>query len=279
MSTFTAWEHVARVSSPGKSFSVENGEATPSYIMECLVWIARETAKSGQVLMSEAVLRRAQYLASSDELLQAGVAYAAQEIAPVLMEHRSLPLAPRALDRVAIRVRFDHTLMRWRPLPPEFQGAGDKPVAIVISVPAAWQADRFALVPKALTNLFSSLNTMLCAREPADANYISPTKLGAVEVLDASALLDTEWQKDVAAPVGISYVTYAVDSSSLIPIAPPEFIRLTYASLAAQSPDLAPRISQALTTRFGVPDAEAASLLSAPRDSVAAILQRNFSPT
>lgn len=279
MSTFTAWEHVARVSSPGKSFSVENGEATPSYVIDCLLWIARETAKSGQVLMSEAVLRRAHFVSSNDPVVRAAVEAAEKEVFPILMEHRSLPLAPRALDRVAIRVRFDHTLMRWRPLPPEFQGAGDKAVAIVLSVPATWQADRFALAPKALTNLFSSVNTMLCAREPGDANYISPTKLNGVELLDAHALLETEWQKDVSAPVGISYVTYAVDSSSLIPIAPPDFIRLTYASLAAQSPDLAPRVAQALATRFGVADPELRAILAAPRDAVGAILEKTFNPT
>jgi len=275
MSTFPAWEHIARVSSPGKSFTVENGEQTPSYIQDCLLWIARETAKSGQVLMSEAILRRARYVSSQDPTLTAVVEAVEKETSPILMQHR-LPLAPRALDRVAIRVRFDHTLMRWRPLPPEFQGAGDKAVAIVVSVPAVWQADRFALVPTALTSLFSSLNTMLCAREPGDANYISPTKLTAVELLDARALLETEWQQDVAAPVGISYVTYAVDSSSLIPIPPPDFIRLTYAGLAAQSPQLAQPIAQALTTRFGVADAELRDLLASPRDSVAAILQRTF---
>ncbi len=277
VSNVAAWEGVARVSTPGQAFSIENGEATPSYIENCLLWIAYETAKSGQVLMSEAVMRRTKFVSSQIPQLAQRVAAVEREV--LAMNARSMALAPPgplAIERRAIRVRFAHTLMRWSPFPPQFAGAGDRPAAIFLSVPAAWQYDGFRLVPVALTRLFSNVNAALCAREPADANYISPTALTAVDVLDQKALLDTEteWEKDVQPPVGVAQVTYLV-GETVKPLAPPDFIRLTYACLADELRGAhKPQLALALVKRFGYSVANAGALIEAAQQSVAEILSK-----
>jgi hypothetical protein len=275
VSTYPAWEGVARVSTPGKAFSIESGEATPSYVENCLFWIAYETARSGQVLMSEAVMRRARFV--SAQVPQLGQQLAALEREVAAMNARSIALAqspsPPAVQRRAIRVRFAHTLMRWAPFPPQFAGAGDRPAAIFMSVPASWQHDGFRLVPAALTHLFSNVNAALCAREPADANYISPTSLTGIDVLDSAALLQTEWEKDVQAPVGIGQVTFIV-GATVTPIAPADFIRLTYACLADELRAHAPQLALVLVKRFGYSVASAGALLGAAQENIGEILAR-----
>jgi hypothetical protein len=198
--------------------------------VDAVVEAAERVLGAGDVCRGEAMLRRAQLLAS-----QLGEDVKATVIARRLATTRPVRPAPTplALDREVVEVVLQHTLMRWQPARLDYEGSGDRAKRWLVLAPAAWCADAELLrrrVGDAVTAIFADTNARLHRAEPLDANYLGITSVQH-RVLDAAALLAEPWREIAAHKIWEPSTTFVVDDGRWYASAPSDFVPMALITL------------------------------------------------